>query len=448
MGVNDFKLFSAKVGKGSGVIYQPMNKHDYTYILTANHNLFEERNNERGEKVKHQLEYIDILIPNNYETKPLSVELIKNEYYFPHNDADIAILKINFLEGYEKIYINSSFTELTNTDLCGYPYYLKDKDNLGEKYNSSKIDSFKSENNTFCRAQLNDNNSEQSHITGFSGGGIMKIENDYISLIGIQSEVTSHFSKGEIEFVPIKYFEDIINYTENEGQLSPLLPPYMSAFKYLKDEIIKLEGASQPSMINKIKSAFNEQMKFIGLNPYLIYNSNIGTKLLANKTSNPFSKKLWVAWLEYLTILSFVENREINIDNIEAIFNNKRLIHSDTGLNWIEIIPDLLKDNLQGLENNGTLIVSTHNIPLRKNSRRYKFDVIQDIFFASGGRNIGAIHVDQAKNIKKLKEIIHINAFENDCILESEGIFNNISELEIGEIILQLKTIINDFFKS
>ena len=306
MGVNDFKLFSAKVGKGSGVIYQPMNKHDYTYILTANHNLFEERNNERGEKVKHQLEYIDILIPNNYETKPLSVELIKNEYYFPHNDADIAILKINFLEGYEKIYINSSFTELTNTDLCGYPYYLKDKDNLGEKYNSSKIDSFKSENNTFCRAQLNDNNSEQSHITGFSGGGIMKIENDYISLIGIQSEVTSHFSKGEIEFVPIKYFEDIINYTENEGQLSPLLPPYMSAFKYLKDEIIKLEGASQPSMINKIKSAFNEQMKFIGLNPYLIYNSNIGTKLLANKTSNPFSKKLWVAWLEYLTILSLL----------------------------------------------------------------------------------------------------------------------------------------------
>ena len=39
-------------------------------------------------------------------------------------------------------------------------------------------------------------------------------------------------------------------------------------------------------------------------------------------------------------------------------------------------------------------------------------------------------------------------AFENDCILESEDVFNKISELEIEEIILKLKNKINEFFES
>lgn len=445
MGIDDLKLYSAKVGNGSGVIFQPMNNLDYTYVLTAKHNLFEETENERGIESENLLKEINIFIQNKDE--PIKLKLTEDKC-FPHNDADIAILKIDFLKGYENIYINPNFTELTNTKLCGYPAYLKDKRILEEKYNSTRIDYLKSVNITLCRAQLIDIVAEQIHITGYSGGGIMKIENNYISLIGIQSEVTSHMPKGEIEFVPIKYFDDIINYPENKGKLRHILPPYMGAFEYLKNEIIKLEGASEPSMRDKLKSAFREQMALINLNPYEIYNSNLGSKLLADKNSNPFSKELWVSWLEYLTILCIIEGKIITIDNLEALFNNKRLIHSETDSNWIEIIGDLLKNNLQNLDDNGTLIVSTLSTPTRTKSRRYKYDVIKDIFLGSGSRNIGTIQVDQATRIKALKEIIHIKAFENDCIMEHEDVFNNISSVEIEEIILQLKNKLDEFFKN
>jgi hypothetical protein len=447
MDITDLKSYTVKVGHGSGVLFQPMNKRDYTYILTAKHNLLGQKD-ERGQEKKYLLEEIDIFILLHYEEESTKIKLVINESYFPHNDADIAILKINFIEGYEKIYINSSFTELTNTDLCGYPGYLKDKETLEEKYNSTRIDFLKSENKTLCRAQLTDIVAEQKDITGYSGGGIMKIENDNISLFGIQSEVTSHFSKGEIEFVPIKHFVDIINYPENKDRLSHLLPPYMGAFEYLKNEILKLEGASEPSMIGKLKSAFGEQLKLIELNPYEIYNSSLGAKLLADKTSNPFSKELWISWLEYLTILCIIEGKNITIDNLEALFNNKRLIHSDTDSNWIEIIGDLLKNNLQNLDDNGTLIVSTLSTPTSTKNRRYKYDVIEDIFLGRGGRNIGTIQVDQAKNIKSLKEIIHIKAFENDCIMEYEDDFNNIPAVEIEKIILELKNKLNEFFEN
>lgn len=446
MGIDDLKLYSAKVGEGSGVLFQPMNKLDYTYILTAKHNLHFIKTNGRG--VDEEFLLSDINIHIQELDAPIKLELKENLRYFPHKDADIAILKIDFLKGFQKIYINSSFSELTNTDLCGYPGYLKDKESLEEKYNSTRIDFFKSENKTLCRAQLTDIVAEQKDITGYSGGGIMKIENDNISLFGIQSEVTSHFSKGEIEFVPIKHFVDIINYPENKDKLSHLLPPYMGAFEYLKNEILKLEGASEPSMIGKLKSAFGEQLKLIELNPYEIYNSNLGAKLLADKTSNPFSKELWVSWLEYLTILCLIEGEKISIDNLEALFNNKRLIHSDTSLNWIEIIPDLLKNNLQGLENNGTLIVSTKNIPLRKNKRRFKNNVIPDIYSAYGSQSSEGLQVDQAKNIKSLKEIIHIKAFENDCIMEYEDDFNKISPFDIQKIVLELKNKLNEFFEN
>lgn len=446
MGIDDLKLYSAKVGKGSGVLFQPMNKRDYTYILTANHNLFNEIKNERGINEKHKLGEIDIFIQN--KDIPIKFILAENETYFPHKEADIAILKIGYLKGFENINTDSNFQDLKNTLICGYPGYRDTKTTLQEKYTSYELSRYIDTNNYLCKGQLSSETKEQSEIKGMSGGGILKVNPNNIFLIGIQSEFSSQVSNGQIEFVPIKYFDDIINYPENKDKLDLLFPSYMGAFENLKNEILKLEGASEPSMVSKLKSAFGEQLKLIELNPYEIYNSNLGDKLLADKTSNPFSKELWVSWLEYLTILCLIEGQKISIDNLEYLFNNKRLVHSDTDSNWIEIIGDLLKNNLQNLEANGTLIVSTLSTPSRSKNRRYKYDVIEDIFLGRGSRNIGTIQVDQAKNIKSLKEIIHIKAFENDCIMESEDDFNNIPSVDIEQIVLELKNKLNEFFEN
>jgi hypothetical protein len=112
MDVNDFKLYSVKVQNGSGVLFQPMNKRDYTYVLTAKHNLLGKKPSEGDARIKEEYLFseIDILIQNDGGINPIKITLVTNENYFPHKEADIAILKIDFLEGYEKIYINSSFT--------------------------------------------------------------------------------------------------------------------------------------------------------------------------------------------------------------------------------------------------------------------------------------------------------------------------------------------------
>jgi hypothetical protein len=444
MDVNDFKLYSAKVGQGSGVLFQPMNKRDYTYILTANHNLFEEKDNDRGITEILLLKTIDVFIPKHHEIEPIKIDLTNNENYFPHIEADIAILRIDYIEGYESIFTNSSYTTLSDSFVCGFPTYNKENIAIENKFTSYELRRYIDETGFFCKAQLTSETKEQSEIGGLSGGGIMRIEHDVISLIGIQSEVSSQVPNGQIEFVPIRFFDDIINYSENEGKLSFLMPPYMGAFTYLVDEIIKLEEAINPSLVGKIKSAFNEQIKFIGLTPLSIYKSKFSQKLLVDLSSSPYSKKLWVSWLEYLTILSFIDNKEINIENVEELFNHKRLVHSDTESSWLEIIPEILRNCLVDIEENASLIISTNHSPSTK--RRFKNDVIPNI--CSGHRSLGVLQIDQANRIRSLKEIIHIKAFENDCILESQSSFDEISELEIQSIIDELKVKINEFFES
>lgn len=446
MDLNDLKLYSVKVGAGSGVLFQPMNKREYTYILTAKHNLIGTRLSVEDIRIEEQYIYasIEIFIPKHYETQPFKIDLINNENYFPHEEADIAILKIEYIEGYENIFVNPSYKILRDSLICGFPIYNAGKVELEDKYTSYELRRHIGETGFLCKAQLTSETKEQSEINGLSGGGLMKIEHNLISLIGIQSEVSSSVPNGQIEFVPIKYFDDIINYPKNECKLSYLLPPYMGGFNYLINEIIKLEEAINPSLVNKIKSACNEQMKLIDLTPFSIYKSPLNQKLLADFSSTYFSKKLWISWLEYLTVLSFIENKEINLENVEELFNRKRLVHSDTESSWLEIIPDILKNCLVDMEENATLIISTNLSPSTK--RRFKNDVILNI--CSGRRSLGQIHIDQAERIKSLKEIIHIKAFENDCILESQEIYDEISELDIQRIIETLKVKLDEFFKS
>jgi len=446
MDLNDLKLYSVKVGNGSGVLFQPMNKRDYTYILTAKHNLIGKRPSASDHRIEEEYFYngIDIFIPKHYVSEPYKINLIKNETYFPHEEADIAILRIDYIEGYESIFTNSTYTTLSDSVVCGFPTYKDENAALEDKYTSYELRRYISETDFFCKAQLTSETKEQSQISGLSGGGIMKIEHNVISLIGIQSGVSSHVPNGQIEFVPIKFFDDIINYSENEGKLSFLMPPYMGAFTYLVDEIIKLEEAINPSLVGKIKSAFNEQMKLIGLTPISIYKSKFSQKLLVDLNSTPYSKKLWISWLEYLTILSFIDNKEINIVNVEELFNHKRLVHSDTESSWLEIIPDILRNCLVDIEENATLIISTRHSPSTK--RRFKNDVIPNI--CTGHRSLGVLQIDQANRIRSLKEIIHVKAFENDCILESQSSFDEISELDIQSIIDALKVKINEFFES
>lgn len=448
MDINDFRLYSVIVEGGSGVLFQPMNKLEDTYVLTAKHNIFGERQNVEDKRIKeqYQLAKVEIFIPVHYETVPIGLPISIGETYFPHDNADIAILKFKYIAGYQEIYLNDEPKQVAKTFVCGYPGYHRSQPTFSNKYTSYEIKSFISENGTTYRVQLTAENKDQLEIKGLSGGGILKIVNNYISLIGIQSEVSSHIDNGQIEFVPVKYFEDIIRDPKYEGKLTPLLPPYMGSFNNLKDEIIKLEDAINPNLKSKIKSAFYEHLKLISICPHDIYTSEVGDQLFIgdNKGCSCISKKLWVSWLEYLIVLSFITDDKIDISLVQSYFNEKRLLHSNTESSWLEIIPELVKHNTNGLKANSTVIVSTNSTPSSKSKRRFNAGILPNIFEV---RCQDILTIDQALNFKSIKEIIHITAFELDCILESESVFNEINILDIEKIISVLKTKIYEFLQ-
>ncbi|MFB9052296.1 ABC-three component system protein [Formosa undariae] len=426
MGIDDLKLYSVKVGEGSGVLFQPMNKLEYTYILTAKHNLYIEKPNERGVDEKQLLN--DLIIYIQKQEVPIKLELKENDTYFPHKDADIAILKIAFLEGYEKIYSNTSFSELTNTDLCGYPGYLKEKATLSEKYNSFKIDSFKNESSKLCRAQLIDTTKEQTQISGFSGGGIMKIENNTISLFGIQSEVTSQVPNGEIEFVPIKYFDDIINYPENKDKLWLLLPPYMGSFIYLKDKAFNIDAGIDDEDISftraYLKSKANEVITS-GITPIYIKEYFKERLLLNESESFKLNNELiYLTWLEFICIINIAKDKGHCSKDLEDVFNTLRLIYRDTDANWQD--PDFLTEcilyDYPNLKIGGTVMIKTNKLPIKADIRHYKIDkesIIPRIDYLKNQfekGNIGDIFIDNASN--ELKEF----AFEKYNFIHFEYI--------------------------
>jgi hypothetical protein len=426
MDIKDLKSYTVKVGQGSGVLFQPMNKRDYTYILTAKHNLYIEKPNERGVDEKQLLN--DVVIYIQEQDVPIKLELKENDTYFPHKDADIAILKINFIEGYEKIYINSSFTELTNTDLYGYPDYLKDKETLEEKYNSTRVDFFKSENKALCRAQLTDIVAEQKDITGYSGGGIMKIENDNISLFGIQSEVTTHVPKGEIEFVPIKHFDDIINYPENKDKLGLLLPPYMGSFMYLKDKAFNIDAGIDDEDISftraYLKSKANEVITS-DITPIYIKEYFKERLLLNESESLKLNNELiYLTWLEFICIINIAKDKGHCSKDLEDVFNTLRLIYRDTDSNWQD--PDFLTEcilyDYPNLKIGGTVMIKTNKLPIKADIRHYKIDkesIIPRIDYLKNQfekGNIGNIFIDNPSN--ELKEF----AFEKYNFIHFEYI--------------------------
>ena len=100
MNNDDLKRYSVIVGEGSGCFFQPMTA-DYTYILTAKHLFFDEEEDERGQTQKK--EYPDntpVTITKNIQTangwieEQIPFTLVKGTTYFPHKEADVAILKI------------------------------------------------------------------------------------------------------------------------------------------------------------------------------------------------------------------------------------------------------------------------------------------------------------------------------------------------------------------
>lgn len=447
MNKDDLKAYSVIVGKGSGCLFQPMTD-EYTYILTAKHLFFNDVDNGRG---KESFQFADGTIIDikrfiknqiGWNEEPIVFSLIEGETYFPHKEADIAILKIvPAINGFECIGIEDIFGQPNSYELCGYPSNVRD----AREYTTHQIENFIASNGYFYSARLF-GSLRQENIEGMSGCGILRLVNEYISIIGIQSKMgSSIFPAGEIGFVLIKSFNEIVEYNEYSMSLSKLYPPYLKKFDFLLDDCFALEVDSideskientRITLRNKAFEITRSDITPIGIKE--LFKERL---LIDENDSCCLShKKVWISWLEFLVIFNIAKNEAIDNEALSNIFNSYRLKYANID-DWTSIFrTDLLRSDYRGLKDDSTIIVNTRGIPKTTNN-----------LFIPKGKMINIVKVPDKRGFTTDKGVdphtsfnyVHLDYFKTKCIIEK---LNEYEKLTEDEIIEKFKNEYNELF--
>jgi hypothetical protein len=386
MNNNDLKLYSVMVAEGSGCLFQPLveNK-EYTYVLTAKH-LFEGRriddNTGKSEEyAKQENEPVEIkrFLRNNqgWEETLIDFKVQRGVNYFPHREADAAILKVNYIENFDDIFIQNTFGNETDFLLSGSPQNWR-HNKEGDRYTSFRVDRFIAAGNNCHSAELAGPLS-QNDIEGMSGCGILKIIDDKICIIGTQSKMANDlFPASQIGFVPIEYFSQITAYNENLGKLVKLLPPYFKSFEFLRDKAFNINAGLDDGDISYTRLFLKWKTKEVidsDITPYYIKEYFKERLLLNEKNLTKLENEIiYITWLEFLTIINIVKSKPQNKGDLEELFSVIRLIYKDTNADWLD--DDFLKECLvvdyQGLRDSGTVLIKTNKLPARAKVEHYK----------------------------------------------------------------------------
>lgn len=432
------KTYIVSLNNGSGCLFQPMSgTNEYTYILTAKH-LFEGiKLNEDGLEIPYKpvdgqvipitrFKYQD----DNWSKVVFDFVLHTNENYFASTDADAVILKVRFILGFGEIF-QSKINQATNCyGLNGYPKIYADRCN-GEKSTTYGILRLIAGGAKTHGAQLENCALAHSQIQGMSGGGIVKIIDNSISIIGIQSKVTHQMlAGGQIDFVPIDYFNQIVTSIADSNKLSALYPPFLHSFEFLKDDAFMLAvddidevviSRTRITLRNKAEQIVRSDITPQGIKE--LFDARL--LIIEDETSCFSQKEIWIAWLEFLTILNIVKYDPIQKTMLSDIFDNYRLKYID-GHGWTEVRTDFGRSDYVGLKTDSTIFVCSKTPPISS-------------FILKKGRVIDIAKPYDKRGFKTNKGIdpftcfdfVHLEHFKEVCIIRKLDEYQNLDEVQL-----------------
>lgn len=259
---NDLKRYTVILDEGSGVLFQPLDE-TKTYILSAKHVFYKDVLHDDGPNTNELKSTINYSFSDNQNQKN-EVEIIKDNNYFEHDIVDAAILVLNVNLNLNEIFIDDRTTGFEGFNLTGYP---ENKRKSNNQYDKQLISDLISCDDDIIALRLVVNHLDHEQITGFSGGGIIKTNGDSLLLAGIQSRTPNGPCNGEINVVPIKRFEEIVD----NNNLSILLPSYLANINPLIESILDFRDTI-PSLRPKLKKAISvqfSQIKNLNLKTFL-----------------------------------------------------------------------------------------------------------------------------------------------------------------------------------
>ncbi|RYE58334.1 MAG: hypothetical protein EOP48_03775 [Sphingobacteriales bacterium] len=438
MNSEQLKTYIISMMGGSGCLFQPMlGMNKYTYILTAKH-LFEGTKSDADGNPENYNTADGVIVPitrleyqdGNWSEIVFDFVFQKGVNYFASSNADAAILKIDFIPGYDKIFQSNISQATKGYSLFGYPEILS-KSNAGEKSTAHFITRFISAGVQNYRAQLDSTTLAHAQIVGMSGGGIVKIINDGLSIIGVQSKVTHQtLAGGQIDFVPIHQYNLIISEAANDGKLSALFPPFLHSFEFLKDDAFKLQvdeideeniAGARITLRNKADQIVNSDITPQGIKE--LFDARL--LIIEDETSCFSHKEIWIAWLEFLTILNIVKYDPIQKIMLSEIFNNYRLKYVD-GHGWTEVRKDLGRSDYVGLKADSTIFVSSKTPP--KSSFILKKGKLIDVAKPYDKRGFKA---DEGIDPFTCFDFVHLEHFKEICIIRKLDEYQNLDEVQL-----------------
>ncbi|MDV3596583.1 ABC-three component system protein [Chryseobacterium sp. PTM-20240506] len=447
---NDIKKYSVILGEGSGALFQPADS-DKTYVLSARHVFYDEIKDERGRKKNEVKKEITLRFADSQNEEKV-IEIKNGENYFEHFESsiDAAILLLPDIVGYNQIFTDS-YTSSNGYNMAGFPESRRASD---DKYNKYKISDIISSDQNVLSLRLEVAHLSHSDISGFSGGGIIKFNDDYLTICGIQSRTPEEDCNGEISVVPIMRFIEITR----QHNLPELLPSFLVNFKFLKQSAFNFDAGIDDEDISFTRLFLKQKTEEVlssDITPRFIKDYFTDRLLINEKDMLKLNDELiYITWLEFLTLINIVKDKACNISDLEDIFCYLRLLYRKTDTDWLEtdFLKDCLVSNYDGLEENGTVFIKTNKPPIKSNIKHYKLDkgsIIPRIDSLKSNYENGTLNSDVnniTNALSELKEFvfekynfIHFEYLKHFMLVENSENYKTFKKSNENELLIKLK---------
>ncbi|MCJ7932755.1 MAG: hypothetical protein MUW56_03740 [Chryseobacterium sp.] len=451
MDENDLKRYTIILGAGSGILFQPLDE-TKTYILSAKHVFYEKVQNDNGPDTYELVTAIRFSMSDNQNVST-EVSIIKGQNYFEHpsENVDAAILILNVNLGFNQIFVDEDCIAFNECLLCGYPNKIVDNEN--DRYSNYQIKrKVDITNNGYFRLETNFGNLNHEDIIGFSGGGILRLSNGIINIIGIQSSTITDYANGQIDVVPINKFVEIIE----EHALSEIIPSFLVSFEFLKDKAFDISAGildenisyTRKFLKDKTLEVINSDITPIFIKELfkerLLINENNGVKLN--------DELIYLTWLEFLTLINIAKEVSCSQNDLESIFSMTRLLYKNTNDDWqgANFLRDCLSSNYVGLNENGTVFIKTKSNPIAGNIAYYKLEKGSlvpriDTFrknYENGTltvNNIGSAVSDVDEFAFDKYNFIHFEYLKKYMLIENSEDFKDYKKSNKHELLIKLK---------
>jgi len=337
------KQHTVIVDGGSGVLVQPMTD-EYSYILTAKHNLLiDYKDDKLGIKDLSQIEIMTFC-----DEKLTAIDI------YAHQNLDIAVIKIDFRQGVGIYPYQKPLRSGESVWLYGYPGIKRSQDSPI----SYQIESYHLTIHEPLQEKISFRNSDMGpidDIKGFSGGGLFHVDEglDKAFLVGIENAMDSTRALHErVKGIPTPAFSGLLA----ENGLARLKPLHLTDFNQLCEQVFPInyyehladfQKKDFDHVVGLIKRDSKNVAELIDCTPLEIltkYRSQL--EVTKRDKSELENEALWCALLELVVLTSITKNikcDEIDISTLfDGLFEECRVIYIDSDKDWKTCYEEIL----------------------------------------------------------------------------------------------------------